>query len=108
MHVLPQHHVPPFFAPKLKGTIAIGTFVIVKDEVYRVVDQLDRPFVALHCNAFRPVKAPKHGPTVNGLGRGLVELVWCSGLIEIRPQDIDDIAFEIMAVCERAKDRVQR
>ena len=44
----------------------------VDDEAHWIVDQLHRPFVSLHCHVFRPIQAAKHGPIVNGLGRGLV------------------------------------
>ena len=74
----------------MKGTVAIGTFVIVDKEVHWIIDQLNRPFASLHCHVFRPMQESKHGPTVNGLGRGLVELVWCPGFVEIRPENIDD------------------
>ena len=38
MCMLPQHHLPPFHAPKIKGTVAIGAFVAAKDEVHWAVD----------------------------------------------------------------------
>ena len=89
---LPDHAAAPLHVPNTQGTIAMGSFVVIRGTVCRVLSCVgfNQQF---HCHRFNPLNSPKHSPTVSGIGKNVQELVWDGSLNQGQVEDIEEIAF---------------